>query len=254
MQNSKASKLQVGSQEVAVYQKPIKNLHLSVLPPNGWVRVSAPLRMQEDEIRQMLVLKLPWIRKAQAKFARQARQTQREYVSGESHYFLGQRYRLEVVEKNEAPKIVIKGKNKIILQCRPNASVEKKREILKEWYRNQLKLVIAELIEKWQRILNVEASGWQIKEMKTRWGTCNTDTKHILFNLELAQKPFIHVDYIVLHELTHLIERTHNDKFKAILDTHLPKWRSIKDDLNRFILDYQDFWEEKENIIANSKK
>lgn len=245
MQNSNASKLHVGSLEAIVYQKPIKNLHLSVLPPNGWIRVSAPLRMQEDEIRQMLALKLPWIKKAKAKFASQARQTQREYISGESHYFLGRRYRLEVVEKTETPKIIVKGKNKIVLQCRPKASVAKKEEILKGWYREQLRLIIAELVEKWKKVLYVEPSGWQIKEMKTKWGSCNSDTKHILFNLELVQKPFIHIDYIVLHELSHLIERSHNDKFKAILDQHLPKWRSIKDDLNRFILDYQDFREEQ---------
>jgi predicted metal-dependent hydrolase len=237
MQNFKISTLTVGSQEVLVHFKPIKNLHLSVMPPNGTVKVSAPLKMSENEIQQMLALKLPWIKKQQKKFHDQARQTPREYVSGETHYFLGQPYRLEVIEKNEAAKVFICGKSKLVLQIRPNTPAEKRAEILNGWYRAELRGVLEKMLVGWQEKIGKSFAGWKIKEMKTRWGTCNQRKQTALFNLELAKKPLPCVEYVVVHELAHLIERKHNDRFKAILDQHLPKWRSLKEELNRFILD-----------------
>jgi predicted metal-dependent hydrolase len=237
MQNFKISILTVGSQEILVQFKPIKNLHLSVMPPNGTVKVSAPLRMSESEIQQMLAIKLPWIKKQQKKFHDQARQTPREYVSGETHYVFGQPYRLEVIEKNEAAKVYIGGKSKLVLQIRPNTATEKRAEILNGWYRAELRTVLEKMIAGWQGKIGKSFTGWKIMEMKTRWGTCNQKKQTALFNLELAKKPLPCVEYVVVHELVHLIERKHNDRFKAILDQHLPKWRSLKEELNRFILD-----------------
>lgn len=243
MKNS-SSYLQLGSIEALIIYKPIKNLHLAVLPPDGRVRVSAPIGMNENAIRTMLAVKLPWIKQQQKKFRAQERQTKREYISGETVYFLGRKYKLELTYKDEAPKVFIKGKTKIILQIRPNATVDKKSEVFNDWLRQELKPIITELVAVWQKKLKVQVKSWQIKEMKTKWGTCNNRNKTILFNLELAKKPIACIEYVVVHELTHLIERTHNEHFINVLDTNLPKWRSIKDDLNRFILSYQN-WNDK---------
>ena len=240
MSNS-SSYLQLGSIEVLVVYKPIKNLHLTILPPDGRVRVSAPENMNENTIRTMLAVKLPWIKQQQKKFRAQERQTKREYLSGETVYFLGRKYKLELTYKDEAPKVFIKGKTKIILQTRPNATVDKKAEVFNDWLRQELKPIITELVTVWKTKLKVQVKSWQIKEMKTKWGTCNNRNKTILFNLELAKKPIACIEYVVVHELTHLIERTHNEHFINVLDTNLPKWRSIKDDLNRFILSYQNW-------------
>ena len=236
-----SSYLQLGSIEALVIYKPIKHLHLAVLPPDGRVRVSAPLDMNENAIRSMLAVKLPWIKQQQKSFKAQDRQTKREYVSGEAIYFMGRKYKLELIYKDETPKVFLKGKTKIILQTRPDASADKKSEVFNDWLRRELKPLLTELVEIWQKKLNVQAKSWQVKEMKTKWGTCNHKNKTILFNLELAKKPITCIEYVVVHELAHLIERTHNERFIQILDANLPKWQSTKADLNRFILSYQNW-------------
>lgn len=235
------SYLQLGPIEALIVRKPVKNLHLSVLPPNGWVRVTAPQNMNDDAIRTLLALRLPWIKKQQAKFSGQQRQTKRDYVSGESHYFLGKRYKLEVVYKDEPPKVTVKGKNKIVLQVKPKATTKKKQEILTDWYREELHCVIDELITKWQKKIGVEVSSWGIKQMKTRWGTCNHEQAKILLNLELSKKPIACIEYVVVHELVHLIEKKHNEKFVALVAKYIPKWKSLKDELNSFILSYDEW-------------
>jgi predicted metal-dependent hydrolase len=235
------SYLQLGSVEALVVRKPIKNLHLSVLPPNGWVRVTAPQNMKDDTIRTLLALRLPWIKKQQGKFTGQERQTKREYVSGESHYFFGKRYRLEIVYKDEVPAVFLKGKSKIILQVRPNSSAIKRQEVMMDWYRNELYPIVNNLIEKWQKKICVQVKFCGIKQMKTRWGTCNHKDARILINLELAKKPIVCVEYVVVHELLHLIEKKHNEKFIGLMSKYFPKWESIKEGLNRFILSYE-YW------------
>jgi hypothetical protein len=235
------SYLQLGSVEALVVRKPIKNLHLSVLPPNGWVRVAAPENMKDDAIRTLLALRLPWIKRKQAKFANQERQTKRDYSSGESHYFFGKRYRLEVVYKDKAPVVILKGKNKIILQVRPKSPAIKRREVMMDWYRKELHTVVDELITKWQKKIGVEVKFWSIKQMKTRWGTCNHKRARILINLELAKKPIACVDYVVVHELLHLIEKKHSNKFVAMMAKYIPKWKGIKEELNSFILSHEEW-------------
>ncbi len=222
-------------------RKPIKNLHLSVLPPNGWVRVSAPDGMKDDAIRTLLALRLPWIKKQQAKFTGQERQTKRDYVSGESCYFFGKRYRLELVYKNAAPAVFLKNKSKIILQARSKSSVAKRQEIMTEWYRKQLYPVIEGLTTKWQKKIGAQNKAWGIKKMKTRWGTCNYKDAKILINLELAKKPMSCIEYVVVHELLHLIEKKHSDKFVALMTKYIPKWRSTKEKLNSFMLSYEEW-------------
>jgi len=235
------SYLQLGSIEVLIVRKPVKNLHLSILPPAGRVRVTSPEKMKDDAIRTLLATRLPWIKKQQSKFAGQERQTKRDYVSGESHYFLGKRYRLELLYKPEAPSVVLKGKNKIILQVRPKSSIAKRREVMTEWYREQLHPVVEELITKWQKKIGVKTGSWSIKQMKTRWGTCNHKTARVLINLELAKKPIACIEYVVVHELLHIIEKKHDERFVALMTKYLPKWRSTKEELNRFILSHEEW-------------
>lgn len=235
------SYLQLGSIEVLIVRKPVKNLHLSILPPAGRVRVTSPEKMKDDAIRTLLASRLPWIKKQQSKFAGQERQTKRGYVSGESHYFFGKRYRLELLYKPEAPSVVLKGKNKIILQVRPKSPIAKRREVMTEWYREQLHPVVEELITKWQKKIGVKTSSWSIKQMKTRWGTCNHKTERVLINLELAKKPIACIEYVVVHELLHIIEKKHDERFVVLMTKHLPKWRSTKEELNRFILSHEEW-------------
>ncbi|MBI3251495.1 MAG: M48 family metallopeptidase [Candidatus Andersenbacteria bacterium] len=233
------SYLQLGSVEVLVVRKPIKNLHLSVLPPAGRVRVTSPESMKDDAIRTLIATRLPWIKRQQGKFAGQERQTKRTYVSGESHYFFGKRCRLELVYKDDVPAVFLKGKNKIILQVRPKSTIAKRHEVITEWYRKQLYLVVEDLMKKWQEKIGVETSYWGIKQMKTRWGTCNHKSSRILINLELAKKPLVCVEYVVAHELLHVIEKKHNDKFVGLMTKYIPKWKSIKDELNGFVLSHE---------------
>jgi predicted metal-dependent hydrolase len=233
--------LQVASIDALVVRKPIKNLHLAVLPPLGKVRVSAPLYMKDDAIRTLLATKLGWINRHKARFQNQARQAPRQYVSGESHYFLGRRYRLEVVYEDNPVDVELHGKNKIILRVRPNTSRAKREEAMMEWYRKELRSIASESLGKWQKAIGVELTAWGIKRMKTRWGTCNERVGRIWLNLELAKKPISCIEYVVVHELLHLIEKKHNERFAALMGQHLPKWRSEKAELNRFILAHEEW-------------
>lgn len=228
--------LQIGAMEVLVIRKPIKNLHLSILPPSGKIRVSSPLQMKDDAIRTLIATRIPWIRKQQKKFVGQQRQTPRQYISGESHYFLGNHYRLEVVYVNKPPQVNLKGNTKIILQVRPKSTIKKREEVMADWYRKELQKIVSVLLDKWQNKIGVNANSWVIKRMKTRWGTCNQRAKRIWLNLELAKKPLMCIEYVTIHELVHLIERKHNAKFIELMTSHLPKWRSAKEQLNALIL------------------
>lgn len=221
---------------IEVEYKKIKNIHLSVYPPNGKVHISVPETMKPDSVRLYAISKLSWITRQKENVLKQERQTPREYVSGENHYFKGQRYRLKVIYHNDIPKVVLGGKKFINLYVRESATIAKRAEVLKEWHRKELRETLAPLVEKWSQILQVSPKHWEIKQMKTRWGSCNTRTKRLLFNLELAKKPTHCIEYIVVHELAHLIERQHNERYISILNTHLPQWEVYKDELNEFIV------------------
>lgn len=237
--NTDSCMLQVGSVEALVIRKPIKNLHLSVLPPLGKVRISAPIHMKDDAIRSLLAVRLGWIAKQKTKFQGQERQTPRQYISGETHYFLGRPYRFEVVYEDKPARVELRGKNKIILHVRPQTVFVKREEIMTEWYRKELRKIAVKLLVAWQNKIGVQATGWGIKRMKTRWGTCNQKAGRIWLNLELAKKPVGCIEYIVVHELLHLIEKKHNERFADLMTKHLPKWRSEKEELNRFILSHE---------------
>ena len=221
--------MQIGNLSVEVRRKAIKNLHISVLPPSGVVRVSAPLKMSDDAVKMAVASRLLWIKKQQSIFENQARETTREIVSGESHYLWGKRYLLEVLPTTGRHRLEHR---KIKLFVRPNTDFKNQTAVIETFYRNELKREIAKLLAKWQPKMGVTTKRFGVKKMKTLWGSCNTDTASIWLNLELAKKPPECLEYVVVHELTHLLERHHNARFMAHIDNFLPNWRNIKQRLN----------------------
>ncbi|HCF5391395.1 MULTISPECIES: M48 family metallopeptidase [Pseudomonas] len=234
--NTESRNITVSGLTVEVVRKPIKNLHLGVYPPEGRVRVAAPLAVDDEAVRLAVVGKLGWIKRQRAKFQAQPRQSQRRMVSGESHYFLGRRYRLRVHETTGALRIALRGTATMDLFVRPDTTVERREQVLHDFYRAELKRLMPELLEKWQPKLEVEARAWGIKRMKTKWGTCNIEARRIWLNLELAKKPVQCLEYILVHELVHLLERHHNERFQALLNLYLPQWQVFRDELNASML------------------
>ncbi len=231
----------ISSIKIDVVRKGIKNIHLAVYPPTGRVRIAVPLSVNKETIRLFAVSKIGWIRRNQRKFKEQERFSPREYKNRESHYYQGKRYLLNVIEVDESPKIVLRSKTYIDLYTRPETTIAKRHEIMNEWYRIQLKRQIPELIEKWEEKLNVNDVEWQVKLMKTKWGSCTVEKRRIWVNLELVKKPIHCLEYIIVHEMVHLLERHHNERFIAFMDKYLPKWRSFKDELNRGPLRHEDW-------------
>lgn len=222
----------MGDISINVIHKDIKNVHLSVHPPQGRVTISAPLRMDLETIRLFCISKLGWIRKQQAKLKNQKRETAREYITRESHYYLGQRYLLKVVEQNTAPKVVLKN-NTIELYIRKGISITRRKEILQGWYRQQLRALIPQYIAKLEKKMNVKVAELGIRKMKTKWGTCTPKANRIWLNTELAKKPIESIEYILIHEMVHLLERKHNETFIAYMDKFSPKWKHLREELNR---------------------
>ena len=232
--------LQLGEIAVDVVLKDIKNIHLSVPPPLGKVRIAAPLRMDLDTVRVFAITKLAWIKSQQKKLREQQRETPREYLDRESHYVWGKRYLLKLVEKDAAPTVELKH-TKIYLQLRPEASQEKKQEVLDAWYREQLKEVVPPLLAKWEKVVGVKARKVFVQKMKTKWGSCNPVAGNIRLNTDLAKKPLQCLEYIVAHELTHLLERHHNNRFTVLMDAHMPQWRQYREMLNSLPLAHQEW-------------
>lgn len=225
---------------IDVVKKDIKNLHLAVYPPTGRVRIAAPLRTNDEAIRLFAVSKLGWIKRHQRTFVSQDREVAREYVSGESHYFNGKRFLLQVIEHDSTPRVELQHK-KIFLYVRTGSTTKQRATVLNEWFRDQLKIQIPELIEKWEKTMKVQLNDWGVKQMKTKWGTCNITAKRIWLNLELAKKPIRCLEYIIVHEMVHLLERHHNDNFVAYMDKFLPQWRTLKKELNNLPVSHADW-------------
>lgn len=226
------AQVQLGDIAVDVVKKDIKNVHLSVYPPTGRVRISAPSRMSLDTIRVFAISKLDWIKQQQKKLREQERETPREYLDRESHYVWGERYLLKVAENNAAPEVDQK-RNLLILRIRPGSSEEKKQTVLEEWYREQLKTAVPPLIAKWESLLGVNVKRFFVQRMKTKWGGSSPGAGSIRLNTELAKKPRECLEYIVVHEMIHLLEPTHNSRFIALMDQFMPKWQFQRQELNR---------------------
>ena len=226
------TQLQLGDIAVDVVRKDIKNVHLSVHPPTGRVRISAPTRMSLDTIRVFAISKLHWIREQQMRLRKQVRETQREYLDRESHYVWGRRYLLEVVVSEEPSGVLVKHR-RLILTVRPGTKHLARDELLAQWYRDEIKVTVPELIAKWEPILGVEVRQFFVQQMKTKWGSCNTEARTIRLNTELAKKPKDCLEYIVLHEMIHLLEPNHGERFVSLLDRFMPKWQFVRQKLNR---------------------
>jgi len=229
------TQITVSGIDIDVIKKDIKNMHLAVYPPTGRVRISSPDDMKTESIRLFAISKLGWIKKHIRNFEQQNRQPDREYIQRESHFFQGQRYLLNIIEKDTPPRVEIRNKKYMDLYVRPGSGIEKRKEVVKEFYRSELKKQIPPLIEKWEAKMGVEVNDWLVRQMKTKWGSCNTEEQRIILNLELAKKSKSCLEYVIVHEMVHLQERLHTERFKALLEKYMPKWRERREELNELV-------------------
>jgi predicted metal-dependent hydrolase len=233
-------RFKLGDIAVDVVLKDIKNVHLSVYPPTGRVRISAPMRMSLDTIRVFAISKLGWIKQQQQKLRGQERETPREYLNRESHHVWGKRYLLKVVEEDGPPNVELKH-SKMILRVGPGADHDAKQAIVARWYREQIRVAVPDLIARWEPVIGVTVKQVFVQKMKTKWGSCNPASRSIRLNTDLAKKPRECLEYILIHEMVHLLERHHNDRFKEYMDRFMPSWRHRRDELNRAPLGHQSW-------------
>jgi predicted metal-dependent hydrolase len=234
------TQIRLGDIVLDIVQKDIRNVHLSVHPPNGRVTVAAPLRMKPDTIRVFAISKLGWIKQQQKKFQKQDRETPREFLDRESHYVWGKRYLLTLKEA-EQPASVELTPHRLVMTVRPGTSPEKRSEILDAWYREQLREVIPDIIARWEPMIGVKVSRFFIQRMKTKWGSCTPSARNIRLNTDLARKPRECLEYIVVHEMVHLREPTHNERFLTLMSQFMPDWRQSRNALNQLPVHHEDW-------------
>ena len=222
--------IEVRGLSIEIVRKDIKNLHVGVYPPQGRVRVAVPLRIKDDVVRLAVISRLGWIRRQQASFTQQERQSERDFTTGESHFFQGRRYRLNVGEHDGPSFVHLSSSRTMQLFVRPG---DNREAVVQKWYRQQLRQQIPSLLAKWQLKIGVTVSEVRIRKMKTRWGSCNEAAGRIWLNVELAKKSTACLEYILVHELVHLLERRHNERFKSVMDKLIPSWQLLRDELNR---------------------
>ena len=227
-----ATQIQLGDMVMEVTRKDIRNVHLSVHPPTGRVTIAAPEHLSLDTIRIFAITKLAWIRQQQTKLMEQERESPREYLDRESHYVWGKRYLLKVFESDQPPAIDLTHR-RMHLNVRPGTSQAKCQAIVEEWYRHQLRRAVPPLIAAWEPSLGVKVERVFIQRMKTKWGSCNHRARTIRLNTDLAKKPPDCLEYLIVHEMVHLLEPTHNARFVSLMDHFMPKWQSHRDTLNR---------------------
>ncbi len=231
------SKITIENIDIELIRKKIKNIHLTVYPPDGRVRLSVPVHMNDEAVRVFIVSKLSWINKKKKQFTTLEKQTEKKFTSSENHYFLGTEYLLNVIETTGKQHVELRYDKYIDLYVRPDSTVEKREKVLSEFYRQNLKDIIPSYIEKWESIMGVKVNEFGVKLMKSRWGTCNVRDKRIWINLELAKKNKRCLEYIIVHEMVHLLEKSHNQVFKNYMSKFLPDWKIRKDELNDLIFD-----------------
>jgi hypothetical protein len=234
------SPINLGDIAVDVVLKDIKNVHLSVYPPTGRVRISAPKRMSIETIRLFAISKLGWIKQQQMKLREQERETPRDYVDRESHYVWGKRYLLAVSESDQPPSIELKH-SRMRLRVRPRTGEDKREALVEAWYRERLKEAVPPLLARWQPLLGLSVERVFVQRMKTKWGSCNHKARTIRLNTELAKKPPACLEYILVHEMVHLLERHHNDRFREYMDRFMPQWCLHREELNRAPLSHESW-------------
>lgn len=227
-----ATQVHLGDIAVDVVLKDIKNVHLTVHPPTGKVRIAAPARMSLDTIRVFAISKLDWIKLQQRKFQEQDREPPREYLDRESHYLWGKRYLMKVIEADQSPSVELKH-SQMRLTVRPGTDEERRHQIVDQWYREQLRAAVRPLIAKWEARMGVKVTLLFVQRMKTKWGGCNPVRGSIRLNTDLAKKPKECLEYIVVHEMAHFLEPTHNARFVALMDRFMPRWSDCRQALNR---------------------
>lgn len=236
------STITVNKLPVKVTRKKIKNLHLAVYPPDGWVRIAVPEIIDDEAVRLAVISKFGWIKRQIKSFEDQPRQSAREFITGESHYYLGRRYLLDIAETAKHPFIETRNKKTLVLNINRDTELEDREKLLTDWYRKEMKRILPGIVRKWEIKSGLQVASFGIKRMKTKWGSCNPYHKRIWLNLELIKKPINCFEYIVVHEMVHFLERTHNDNFIAHMDRIMPQWRTFRDDLNRSPLAHEN-WE-----------
>jgi len=234
------TQIQLGDIEADVTLKNIKNIHLSVYPPTGRVRIAAPSHMNLDTIRVFALAKLGWIKRQRQKMHDQERETPREYLERESHYVWGQRYLLKIIESDQSPSVDLQP-TQMVLKVRPGTDSAKMETLVETWYREQLKQAVPPLIAKWAPLMAVEVAQFFVQRMKTKWGSCNPVARNIRLNTELAKKPPCCLEYIIVHEMTHMIEPTHNTRFVSLMDYFMPQWKLYRDQLNRLPVRHENW-------------
>jgi len=233
--------MEIGGIAVEIVRKAIKYLHVGVYPPAGRVRVAVPLRLDDEAVRLAVVSRLGWIRRKQKALAAQDRQSQREMVSGESHYFQGRRYLLSVIERPGSPGVSLTGSATMELRVPPVYDRDQRDAVLQRWYRRELRALLPSLVAKWEPKVEKTVAEVRIKRMKTLWGSCNADARRIWLNLELIKKPVGCLEYVLVHELVHLHERRHSERFQGWMDALMPSWRYHRDELNRSPLAHEEW-------------
>ena len=218
--------------KVDIIRKNIKNIHLVVYRSSGRVRVSMPKNISTKKVQEFISKRVEWIKKHLQIIESRPKIVAPQYQSDEMHYFFGEPYKLKIKFSNQKPFIRLEG-DEMIMTLRPGSDVDTREKVMREWYRNELKKRIPALIEKWENSLEVKVKEWNVKKMKTRWGTCNTRAARIWLSLELAKNPLRHLDYVILHEIAHLIERSHNARFKKILTENMANWREVQREMNK---------------------
>ena len=216
--------IEVDGITIEILRKPIKNMHLRIYPPDGRVRVSAPLRLSIQHIRHQLLAKREWLHAQRARVQALPVISEPLMQEGETHYFLGEAYMLTLLESRNPTSITLND-NVLLLNTKPNATMVEKHAHLKKWYQTQMQSLVPDLIKKWEPVIEVDVSTWGVKTMKTRWGSCNTRTHRIWLNLVLIKKPIICLEYVLVHEMVHLLEASHNARFYQLMDTFMPEWR-----------------------------
>ena len=232
----------VNGLSVKVVRKKIKNLHLAVYPPDGCIRIAVPEIIDDEAVRLAIISRYEWIKRQTKSFQDQARESKREFTTGESHFYLGRRYLLDIFYTSKSPYVEIRNKKIIVLNINRKHGVETRKKLLSDWYRKEMKKILPPIIRKWEIKSGLKVYSYGIKRMKTKWGSCNPAHKRIWINLELIKKPISCIEYIVVHEMVHLLEPTHNENFISHMNRILPGWKNLRDELNRSPLAYEN-WE-----------